>query len=157
MEPIAHDQEPEFSRLVKMINLSVILLILTFISGIFSFFLITPSPDTQCSSRSLGASLLYIFSLKSPALLAHTVIVIALLVVSVVLTLVSLKSGIIFWMISGMAVVAQIMGSASGMFLVTSYFHNQAFSLVMVASFLMSVILYMLILFIAKNYKRLNI
>jgi hypothetical protein len=151
------DKMPDFRSLVKVLNIAMILVIITFISGMAGFFFITPSPDTYNSSRSLFASILYILAFKNPALSIHSVIVAILMITTGVLTLISIKSGIIFWMLALMAFVAEIMGSATGMFIVTAYFHNQALSIVMVASFVLTLILFMLMLFIAKNYKKLNI
>lgn len=157
MEAEENHKDLEFGLLVKVLNIAMLLAILTFISGMVSFFVISPSSSTYGNSRSLGASILYISSFKNPALFFHSLIVALLIITTGILTLISIKSGIIFWMLALMAFVAQIMGASVGMFLVSAYFQNQTFSIVMVASLILSLILFMLMLFIAKNYKRLNI
>jgi hypothetical protein len=80
-----------------------------------------------------------------------------LIIWSIYLSLVSIKYGIIFSILTFMALIAQIGAAAVGLFIVDVYFNNSAFSLIMLAAVLLSIILYFLILFVAKNYKKLNL
>jgi hypothetical protein len=150
-------EEENYLTLRKLTKIAIFILVLEFVTGVISAFTIHSPLSTTDRTRGLFNTFYFIFSGVNIALLLHGVMGLILIIWSIYLSLVSIKYGIIFSILTFMALIAQIGAAAVGLFIVDVYFNNSAFSLIMLAAVLLSIILYFLILFVAKNYKKLNL
>jgi hypothetical protein len=155
--PMEIMEEANFLYLRKMTKIALFILALEFVTGIISAFTISSPLSTSGRTRGLLNTFHFIFSGSSIPLFLHGVIGLVLIIWSLYLSMISIKYGLIFSILTFMALLAQLGAAVVGLFIVDVYFNNSAFSLIMLAAVLLSIILYFLILFVAKNYKKLNI
>ena len=149
--------DKDFLFLRKITKITLSFLAMELVTGIISIFTLKSPPNTICRTRGFANTLSYVFSANSISLLLHAILGITLISSSVYLALTSIRFGLIFSILSFMALVSQIGAVAVGLFMVDVYFHNITFSLVMLAAALLSTVLYSLMIFVARNYKRLNL
>ncbi len=142
-----------FKSLVHvMLGLLVLQLIFGVLVNIF-----TQNPTKVSSSyrtMNVDKAFYFVFVQGGWEILLHGVLAVILVIFSIYILLLARDKGLIFVMLSGFAFLSLIGASISGMFLVEQNISAPSLSIGMLASFVFCLIVYVILMISAKNYKK---
>ncbi|MCL4346186.1 MAG: hypothetical protein M1375_04880 [Candidatus Thermoplasmatota archaeon] len=151
------DNEAESYRKFKnLVHVMLGLLVLQLIFGVLvQMFTINPTQvSATYKSMNVEKAFYFVFVQGGIEMLLHGALAVILVLFSIYILFMAKDKGLIFVMLSGFAFLSLIGASISGMFLVEQDISDASLSIGMLASFIFCLVVYVIMMISAKNYKK---
>ena len=145
-----------YGKFKNLVHIMLGLLVLQLIFGVLvSIFTINPTKvSTTYNSMNVQKAFYFVFVQGGIEIILHGVLAVVLVLFSIYILFMAKNKGLIFVMLSGFAFLSLIGASISGMFLVEQNISDPSLSIGMLASFIFCLVIYVIMMISAKNYKK---
>ncbi|MGP6207737.1 hypothetical protein ACNF42_06910 [Cuniculiplasma sp. SKW3] len=150
------NEAESYGRFKNLVHVMLGLLVLQLIFGVLvNIFTNNPTKvSSTYNSMNVEKAFYFVFVQGGIEIILHGVLAVILVLFSIYILLVARDKGLIFVMLSGFAFLSLVGASISGMFLVEQNISDPSLSLGMLASFIFCLVIYVIMMISAKNYKK---
>ncbi len=150
------NEAQSYGKFKNLVHIMLGLLVLQLIFGVLvSIFTVNPTKvSTTYNSMNVQKAFYFVFVQGGIEIILHGVLAVVLVLFSIYILFMAKNKGLIFVMLSGFAFLSLIGASISGMFLVEQNISDPSLSIGMLASFIFCLVIYVIMMISAKNYKK---
>jgi hypothetical protein len=150
------NEAQSYGKFKNLVHIMLGLLVLQLIFGVLvSIFTVNPTKvSTTYNSMNVEKAFYFVFVQGGIEIILHGVLAVVLVLFSIYILFMAKNKGLIFVMLSGFAFLSLIGASISGMFLVEQNISDPSLSIGMLASFIFCLVIYVIMMISAKNYKK---